>query len=152
MAPRRKDPFDEMRKFQQKLQENMNRMFDRAWSYSDFAEPIFKQTGIRTALSDIHETAKEVTVRLELPGVEKKDIALHVEGNQLEVSVERREAAEQKKKDTYRTERSYRGFYRSLTLPPSADTSKINADYRAGILTVKMPKKKAKKTNRIKVK
>jgi len=130
----------------------MNRMFDTFWSYSDFAEPIFKQTGIRTALSDIHETAKEVAVRMELPGIDKKDIVIKVDGNQLEVSVERREALEQKKKGAYRAERSYRGFYRSLSLPAGANPSKITAEYKAGILTVKMPKKKTKKANRIKVK
>lgn len=146
-----KDPFDDMRRFQKKMQDRMNMMFNR-FDISDYDFPALRKSTIRRAVSDMRDTGKEIVVHMELPGVDKKDIKIDIVGNQLEVSVQKRQQASVKKKDYIHAERSYRGFYRSLTLPSDVNANKISASYNNGLLEIKIPKAKAKKGKRVKVK
>jgi len=101
----------------------------------------------RQALTDIHETDKEVIATVELPGVEKKDIKINATEEGIEIKVEKKDEIknEDKKKGLYRYERSYAGFYRYIPLPEGVDTEKINASYNNGVLELKMPKLDSKK-------
>jgi HSP20 family protein len=94
----------------------------------------------RSPLTDMYETDKEIIANIEVPGVNKKDIEINMHDNHLEIKVEKTEEKKDEKKGTYRFERSYKGFYRCLTLPESADTENANAEYTDGVLKISIPK------------
>jgi HSP20 family protein len=91
-------------------------------------------------LTDITEDGKEFLVKLELPGMKKEDVKVTVENGTLRISGERKAEKEEKTKKYHRIERSYGAFERTFTLPAGADGSKVNADYKDGVLTVHLPK------------
>jgi HSP20 family protein len=101
---------------------------------------------------DIFEDKDKVTVRAELPGMKKEDIDLSLEGNTLSISGERKEEEERKEGETYRSERFFGRFQRSITLPAAVDSSKVQATYKDGVLTVELPKSEETKAKQIEVK
>jgi HSP20 family protein len=90
---------------------------------------------------DVAETPSAIIVEVELPGVERKDVRVEVEGDVLHITGERRATAERPGRHYSRMERSYGRFERQLRLPASVDRSAIQARFRAGILTLTLPKK-----------
>jgi HSP20 family protein len=107
-------------------------------------------------LTDIVEDEKSIKASIDLPGVDKKDIEINVTDNIVEVKVEKKaeKKQEDKKKGVYRMERRYAGFYRCFGLPEYADTSKMQAEYKNGVLELDIPKKPeaARKARKIAVK
>lgn len=101
---------------------------------------------------DIFETQDDLVLRADLPDVDQNDIDILVENQTLTIKGERKFERENLKDGGYhRIERSYGTFMRSFTVPPTVDTEKVSADYRNGVLTVKLPKKEAAKPRQIKV-
>lgn len=96
----------------------------------------------RQPISDIYETDKEIIAEIEMPGVDKKNIQVHVDQNGIDVKAETKTELkhEDKKKGMYRFERNYSGFYRHFSLPSNVDTEKANAEYKEGILKIVVPK------------
>ncbi len=139
-----------------RLQEEMNRTFANFFSYDPFRSSGFLLSGpenmdlmkrdYRSPLADVWETDKEIVAKIELPGVDKKDIKVRTRDNGLEISVENKNQYEYRdeKKNIYRAERSYSGFYRYFELPDYADKDKINATYKNGILELRIAKKYSK--------
>jgi len=101
---------------------------------------------------DISETDTEVRVRLDLPGVEAKEIDIQVNGNQLTIAGERKEEKEEKGETFHRVERRAGRFSRSFTLPCGVDENKVDATYHDGVLSVTLPKTEESKSRRITVK
>ena len=99
---------------------------------------------------DVGEDDTTFTVKAEIPGVAKDDIEVSAEGNQVSISAEvKRETGKQNdEKDVY-SERYYGRVYRSFTLPCELDSSKADARYDNGVLTLKLPKKQNGATRRI---
>ncbi len=89
---------------------------------------------------DVHENEKEVWLDIDLPGIDKKDIKVEVKNNTLTVSGERKEEKEQKDTQCFRSERHYGRFERSFSLPDTLDSDKVDAQYKNGVLTLKVPK------------
>jgi HSP20 family protein len=89
---------------------------------------------------DVHDSEKEVSLTLELPGVAEKDIDVSTSGQMITISGEKKSEHESKTKDSWRSERSFGSFSRSLTLPFTIDGSKVEAKLASGILTVVIPK------------
>ena len=89
---------------------------------------------------DINETDKEVTLDVELPGLEKKDVTVEVRDNTLTISGER--TNEKKTDDKYcrRVERHYGKFERTFSLSDEVDANKISAKYKNGVLSLALPK------------
>jgi HSP20 family protein len=146
MAITRWDPFRDL----SILQERMNRVFEdaavRGWK-SD--EP--SATTSWSPAVDIYETDSEIMVQAELPGVDRKDIALQLENNVLTLKGDRRFEKETNQENYHRIERSYGGFSRAFTIPTIVDEDKIRADYRDGILKIALPKKEQVKAKQIKI-
>ncbi|HLQ76085.1 MAG TPA: Hsp20/alpha crystallin family protein [Terriglobia bacterium] len=146
MAITRWDPFRDLNI----LQERMNRVFEdvagRGWKTD---EP--SATTSWSPAVDIYETDNEITVQAELPGVDRKDIALQLENNVLTLKGERRFEKETNQENYHRIERSYGGFSRAFTIPTSVDDDKIRADYKDGILKIALPKKEQVKAKQIKI-
>ena len=102
---------------------------------------------------NIQETDTSFLLELAAPGVKKEDLQVEVEKDILSISSQSDAAAEEDAQYT-RKEYGYRSFRRTFTIPESVDSKKIEAQYREGILEVKLPKKKemhqdAKKSIRI---
>lgn len=100
---------------------------------------------------DIYETENELVVKADLPDVELKDIDVRIENQTLTVRGERKFEQETDNKGFHRIERQYGGFQRSFAVPGMVDTEKVSADYKNGVLTVKLPKKEAAKPRSVKV-
>ena len=100
---------------------------------------------------DIFETADEIVVKAELPGVKKEDVKLTIENNVLSLRGETKFEAETKKENYHRVERSYGEFCRSFTLPSGIDTKNVNAEFKDGLLRVKLPKSEEAKPKAIEV-
>jgi HSP20 family protein len=104
-----------------------------------------------TPAVDILEKDGDLIVRAELPGVQEKDIDLKLEGNVLTLKGERRMEDEQDREDYHRVESFYGSFARSFTVPDTADLEKISADYKNGVLTVKIPQRPEVKPREIQI-
>lgn len=90
--------------------------------------------------ADMSETVDEITVTAELPGVDKDNIDISVTDDRITIRGEKSEEDEEKAKNYYRVERSYGSFQRSFRLPCEVETDKVEASFKRGILTVKLPK------------
>ena len=93
-----------------------------------------------TPSCNVSETPEEYRIEAELPGVKQEDLEVKVDQGVLTLKGERREKKEQKDKKYHRVESSYGSFVRSFTLPNDADDEKIAADYKDGLLTVRVPR------------
>jgi len=101
---------------------------------------------------DVFEEKDTVVVKAEVPGMKKEDIDVSLAGDTLTVSGERKVEEQNKDAETYRSERYFGRFQRSITLPHAVDPNKIQASYRDGILTVTLPKSEEAKRKQIEVK
>ena len=142
MAIVRWDPFREVAS----LQNRVNALF------RDFNEG---ESAITTAsfipAVDIYEDEKKVVLKLEVPGIEEKDLDVSVENNTLTVKGERKFEKEEKEENFHRIERRYGSFYRAFTLPATVDTGSVAANYNAGVLKVELKKKPEAQPKQIKV-
>ena len=101
---------------------------------------------------DITEDDKEYVIKAELPEMKKEDIKLSVEDNVMSISGERKYEKEEKGKKYHRIERTYGSFMRRFTLPDTADGSTVSAEYKDGVLNVRLPKSENAKPKSIEVK
>jgi HSP20 family protein len=100
---------------------------------------------------DVTENDKEIFVTAELPGLERKDVDISVEGDTLTIRGEKKTESEEKDKHVV-SERRYGVFLRMLQLPPGIDSSKIDATMQNGILTLRIPKPAQSQARKIEVK
>lgn len=100
---------------------------------------------------DIFEEADHIIMKAELPGVEKDNIVIDVNGRVLTLKGERSSDNEVKEGNYYRRERSYGKFERSFTLPAETDSEKIKAEYKDGVLKLNIPKPESSKPKHITV-
>jgi HSP20 family protein len=101
---------------------------------------------------DVKETADQVVVKAEVPGIDAKDINISVTGDVLTIKGEKKSEREEKEENYHLVERSYGSFSRSLVLPAAVDMDKIEAKYDKGVLTVTCPKKEEVKPKAIEIK
>lgn len=89
---------------------------------------------------DILETAEDFQVKCELPEVKKEDVKVNVSDGLLRIEGERKFDKEDKTKKYHRVERFYGSFMRSFALPEGVEQDKVKAEFKDGLLTVRMPK------------
>ncbi len=138
------EPFSEF----QSLQSRMNRLFEQQYGGRDEG---LMSSGNFVPPVDIYEDQHGIQLKLEVPGVDEKDLNINVENNVLTVSGERKFENEQKEENFHRIERRYGSFTRSFTLPNTVDTGKITADYNSGVLSIRLVKREEAKPKQIKV-
>jgi HSP20 family protein len=100
---------------------------------------------------EVMENDKEVVVRLEVPGMEKEDCNVNIEGSTLYVSGEKRFEREAEEGRFHVSERAYGSFRRTIPLPANVDSESATAEYRNGVLTVRMPKTGGGSSRRVSV-
>jgi HSP20 family protein len=141
----RYDPFREF----VTLQDRMNRLFrdprgsegpDESLTTTAFAPPV-----------DVYEDEHNVTLKIEVPGIDEKDINVNIENNTLTVHGERKFEKEEKEENYRRVERQYGSFTRTFTLPNTVDQESVQADYEKGVLKITLAKKAEAKPKQIKV-
>jgi HSP20 family protein len=125
---------------------------DRLWQ--DFFEPGRRGPQPKEWIPavDILDTADKVTVKVEVPGMEAKDIGISLSGDILTIRGEKKVEKEEKGKNFYLAERSSGSFSRSLRLPTVVEGDKIEANYKHGVLTITCPKKEEVKPKQITIK
>ena len=140
---------DPIREFAQ-LQDKINRAFTD--SYGRGYDESLMTTGSWLPPVDIyHNGDHEVVLKAELPDMTREDIDITVDKSTLTIKGEKKLSAEVKEEQFHRIERRYGTFSRSFTLPPSVDATKVSADYRNGVLTVRVPLREEAKPRQIKV-
>ena len=97
---------------------------------------------------DIYENNNEIVVKAELPEVKREDVRVSIENNVLMIHGERKFSEETKKENYHRVERNYGEFTRSFSLPTFVDTSKVNAEFKDGILRVTFAKREEARPNK----
>jgi HSP20 family protein len=131
------------------LQDRMNRLFrdsygaegqNEALTTSAFAPPV-----------DVYEDEHNVTLKIEVPGIDEKDIDVRIENNTLTVHGERKFEKEEKEENYRRVERQYGSFTRTFTLPNTVEQESVQADYDKGVLKIMLAKKAEAKPKQIKV-
>ena len=138
------NPFGEM----SLLQNQMNRLFDTAlqgWPGES------NGTTSWMPAADIYESDNELVVNLDLPGVDPKAVDVRVENNVLSIRGERQFDEKRNKENFHRVERSYGPFARSFNLSTAVAPDKIRANYKAGVLSITLPKAEEAKPKRIEI-
>ena len=128
------DPFREF----VTLQDRMNRLFresypegrEEALTTATFAPPV-----------DVYEDEHNVTLKIEVPGIDEKDIDVRIENNTLTVHGERKFEKEEKEENYRRVERQYGSLTRTFTLPNTVDPENVSANYDKGVLKINLAKK-----------
>jgi HSP20 family protein len=136
-----------------RLRDEIDHVFERV-----FHEPFSTRRG--SALEsiaqwpriDLSESENEVVVTAEVPGIDPKDVDIHVSGNMLTIRGERRQEKEEEKRNYYYSERSFGQFQRFIPLPGSINPDRVDASYKNGTLTVSVAKRPEAKPKRVEVK
>ena len=130
------------------LRDEVNRLFDG--SFPNLSRDAGFFGGWAPAL-DVHQDKDHVYLKVELPGMKKEDINISLHDGMLTISGERKMDEEATEGEVFRTERFFGKFHRSVSLPTSIDSGKVNAAYKDGILTVTLPKTEEAKPKQIEV-
>jgi HSP20 family protein len=101
---------------------------------------------------DIYEDPQKVMLKLEVPGIDQKDLDVRIEDHTLTVKGERKFESEEKEQNFHRIERRYGSFYRAFTLPNTVDTENVAASYNAGVLKLELKKKPEAQPKQIQIK
>lgn len=100
---------------------------------------------------EVEETDKEIVVRVEVPGMEKNDCRITIEGNMLHLRGEKHFERETGGSTYHVMERAYGAFQRTIPLPRNVDTDRAEANYRNGVLSIRLPKAAADNSRNIRV-
>jgi HSP20 family protein len=132
------------------LQDRMNRLFRDSYNGEAGRDESLTASSFAPAV-DVYEDEHQVTLKIEVPGIDEKDIDVRIENNTLTVHGERKIEKEEKEENYRRVERQYGSFTRTFTLPTTVDSEKVQANYDKGVLKIALPKKAEAKPKQIKV-
>jgi HSP20 family protein len=140
--------WDPLRDFAQ-LQDRINRAFSDAYGRSDEG---LMTSGEWVPPVDIFQNGEhELVLKAELPDVLRENIELTVDNGTLTIKGEKKFSSEAREDQFHRIERRYGSFTRSFSLPPTVDQTKLTAEHRNGVLTVRLPLREEAKPRQIKV-
>lgn len=135
------EPFREI----DSLQREMNRLFDTMTPTTG------KELGTFIPPAELHETPEAFQLKLEIPGMEVKDLDIEVTADSVSISGERKSETETEEKGYKRTEFRYGQFRRVIPLTAHVQNDKVEAEYKDGILNLNLPKAEPEKTKIVKV-
>src|SRR6202050_3248712 len=141
----RYDPFREF----VSLQDRMNRLFGDPRG-AEARDESLTSTAFAPAV-DVYEDEHNLTLKIEVPGIDEKDIDVRIENNTLTVHGERKIEKEEKEENYRRVESNYGSFTRTFTLPTTVESEKVSANYDKGVLKIALPKKAEAKPKQIKI-
>jgi HSP20 family protein len=139
------DPF---REFAQ-LQDRINRAFTDAYGRTDEG---FMTSGSWVPPVDILQADDhELVLKAELPDMKREDIDITIDNGTLTLKGEKKFAQDVKEEQVHRIERRYGSFSRTFSLPLTVDAGKVAAEYKDGVLTVRLPLREEAKPRQVKV-
>ena len=130
------------------LREEIHRLFEPSLTEGQRTTEFFDGW---TPAVDLYEDKESLFVKVELPGLKKEDIEVSVHDGTLSICGERKAATPDSSSQTFRSERFFGRFHRSLALPKPVAVDKIKAAYKDGVLTVTLPKTEEAKPKQIEV-
>lgn len=136
--------FDDMRRDFERM---VSRIFGRGPGGMEI--PAFE--GFRTGAVDLYETAKDLRLSVEIPGVDQKDINLSVTSDSVTISAERSSTEESTEGQYHWRESSSGSFYRSIQLPVEVKPEEAKATLKNGVLKVTLPRAKASTAKSVKI-
>src|SRR3984893_13010808 len=142
------EPLREFSAMQERMN-RMNRLFRESYSPEGPEETLPTTSFARPV--DIYEDEHTIALKMEVPGIDEKDIDVRLENNTLTVHGERKIEKEEKEENSRLVERQYGSITRTFTLPTSVDSEKVSATYDKGVLKIALPKKAEAKPKQIKV-
>jgi len=145
MAIIRWDPFREL----VSMQDRMNRLFEDAVRTRGGEDEMTAGSWVPPV--DIYETKDAMVVKAQLPEVNKEDIEIRLENGVLSIRGERKLQEDLKREQCYRMECQYGAFSRSFSLPRTVDQEKIDANYKDGVLTLRIPKREETRPRQIEI-
>ena len=128
---------------------HLKRLFGESYK-SGVPEEALTTTGF-APLVDVYEDEHNVTLKIEVPGIDQNEIDVRIENNTLTVTGERKLEKEEKQENFRRVERQYGSFSRSFTLPSSVDPAQVSAHYDQGVLKINLAKKAEAKPKQVKI-
>jgi HSP20 family protein len=131
------------------MQNRMNRVFRESHS-PESPEEALTTTTLAPPV-DIYEDEHNIILKMEVPGIDEKDLDVRIQNNTLTVRGERKIEKEEKEENFRRVERQYGSFTRSFTLPSSVDLGQVSARCDKGVLNINLAKKAEAKPTQIKV-
>lgn len=141
---REEKPFAGFREDIATLHREMDRLFDSLWN-EGFSPSLLSGEWPRMDVVpqlDVTEDDKSFSVKVDLPGMDEKDVDVTLFDRVLTIRGKKEEDRETKEKDYYRRERTYGSFRRSIEIPAAVDSAKIDASFKNGVLTINLPKTK----------
>ena len=139
------DPFQNLTQ----LQDRINRVFSEGYGRNDEG---LMSSGTWVPPVDIYQNGEqEVVLKAELPDMTKEDIDVTVDNGTLTIKGEKKFSQEVKEENLHRIERRYGSFSRAFSLPQTVDTAKVDADYKHGVLTIRLPIREEAKPKQVKV-
>jgi HSP20 family protein len=145
MAIVRWDPFRELNA----VQERVNRLFGDVYRAAD--DDVMRRGAWAPPVDIFDSGSQELVIKAELPDMSKDDIEITVENNTLTLRGDKKMDSAIKDECCHRIERTYGAFSRSFSLPTTVDTTKVSADYKNGVLTIKLPVREEAKPKQIHV-
>ena len=142
------DPFQDMRD----LQDRLSTLLGGTAARSGNGKEETMTVAVWSPLVDIAEDDKDYHIRAELPGLRKEDVKVTVENGVLSISGERKYEKEDKNRKYHRVERAYGNFVRNFSIPDDADPSKVSAEFKDGVLHVRLNKDERAKPKAVEVK
>ncbi|MBI3949490.1 MAG: Hsp20/alpha crystallin family protein [Acidobacteria bacterium] len=138
------DPFRDL----MDLQHRINRLFEETsrGEREELARAVWSPS------VDIYEDPDTILIEADLPGLNKDNVSVNLENNVLTIQGERRLANEEQRESYHRIERAYGSFTRSFTIPSNVQADKIEAEFKDGVLQVRLPKREEAKPRQIEVK
>lgn len=133
------------------LHRRIDELVDAASEVSPTMRPLWDgNTCCLEALGDVHETATELTITVDLPMVNKEDIEITATPNDLSIHADTRNEIRFKRWGTVQREVSFRSFTKTVPLPPGTDADRIHASFHKGLLQIHVPKTPERKRVSIK--
>jgi HSP20 family protein len=130
------------------LQSEMNQLFNSFFGDGGRGEAPVRRW---VPAMDLVETQDHFVVRADLPGLTQDDISIELEDNVLTISGERKREEKTEKEGYFRLERASGQFARSLTLPEGIDAEGVTAEFKDGVLEVRIPKPEARKPRKVSI-
>lgn len=143
------DPFYEIERLHRRLNELTRRLSEplrepwRVWR---------EELRYETFPVDLSDTDGELVLKADLPGFEKDDLKVRLTEDSVEITAEKKREKKEITKTMYRRERAMGSLKRFLTLPVKIDPESADAEFKNGVLTIRMKKKEVKKGKEIKIK
>ena len=142
------DPFCEF----SQLPDRFSRAFTDAYGLRGARDESLLTAGSWVPAVDIYQNGgEEIVLKAELPDMTREEIDITLDDNTLTIKGEKKVDAEVKEENFHRVERRYGEFSRSFSLPPTVDATKVSAEYKKGVLTVRLPLREEARPSQIKV-